>query len=211
MKWRRSDLSLDCPTSFVGSLGAVFEWAIKDLNHKLLILREHQRLDPVHYHSIQSMIDYEVRSGRVKLKETSLFIAPDKPLFNGCRTLLRLHRALAFISSFLSQMRTASDDASSLSIAWNAYSSTLGRYHSWLVRQTYGSSISPVPSACIPFRIHAAIKLTVPDRQTLIRKLLSEGSSNDIDALSVDIVQSCNTIEQTTRALFDIHHLTDLP
>ena len=67
------------------------------------------------------------------------------------------------------------------------------------------------PSACIPFRIHAAIKLTVPDRQTLIRKLLSEGSSNDIDALSVDIVQSCNTIERTTQDLFDMHNLTELP
>ena len=122
--------------SFVASLGAVFEWAIKDLNHKLIILTEHQRLDPVNYLSIQSMIDYEVRSGRVQSKETSIMLGPDKPLFNGCRTLLRLHRALAFISSFLNQMRIATDDASSASIAWNAYSTTLGQFHSWPVRQT---------------------------------------------------------------------------
>lgn len=122
--------------SFVASLGAVFEWTIKDLNHKLIILKEHQRLDPVNYHSIQSMIDYEVRSGRVQSKETSIMLAPGKPLFNGCRTLLRLHRALGFISSFLNQMRIATDDASSASIAWNAYSTTLGQFNSWPVRHT---------------------------------------------------------------------------
>ena len=51
-----------------------------------------------------------------------------KPLPNGCRTLLRLHRALAFISAFLNEMRTAPDDASSASIASNAYSATLARF-----------------------------------------------------------------------------------
>jgi hypothetical protein len=123
--------------SFVASLGAVFEWAIKDLNNKLIVLTEHQKLDPVNYHSIQSMIDYEVNSERVKSKDTTLILSSGKPLPNGCRTLLRLHRALAFISSFLSQMRSAPDDASSASIAWNAYSSTLGNFHSWPVRHTY--------------------------------------------------------------------------
>lgn len=121
--------------SFVSSLGAIFDWAIKDLTHKLVILREHERLDPVHYHSIQSMIAYEVQSGRVQTKETDLVLA-GKPLPNGCRTLLRLHRALAFIASFLSQMRMASDEESSAAIAWNAYSATLGHFHSWPVRHT---------------------------------------------------------------------------
>jgi hypothetical protein len=127
--------------SFVSSLGAVFEWAIKDLNQKLIILTEYQNLDPVNYHSIQSMIDYEVKTGRVKTKETTVLLSSGKPLPNGCRTLLRLHRALAFISSFLSEMRLAPDDASSASIAWNAYSATLGRFHAWPVRHTYDLSI----------------------------------------------------------------------
>jgi len=107
------------------------------LNNKLIILTEYQNLDPINYQSIQSMIDYEVKSGRVKTKETTLILPSGKPLPNGCRTLLRLHRALAFISSFLSQMRRAPDDASSASIAWNAYSSTLGHFHSWPVKHTY--------------------------------------------------------------------------
>jgi len=141
------------------------------------------------------MIDYEVNSERVRTKDTTLVLPSGKPLPNGCRTLLRLHRALAFISSFLSQMSMAPDDASSASIAWNAYSATLGHFHSWPVKHT----------------IHAAIRLTVPDRRTLINKLLNKRSSDEIYSFSADIVQSCNLIESTTQELFEIHHLTKLP
>jgi hypothetical protein len=123
--------------SFVASLGTVFGWAIKDLNNKLTILTEYQNIDPINYYSIQSMIDYEVKTERIKTKDTTIILSSGKPLPNGCRTLLRLHRSLAFISSFLSQMRSAQDDASSASIAWNAYSSTLGHFHSWPIRHTY--------------------------------------------------------------------------
>ena len=123
--------------SFIASLGPVFEWVIKDINNKLIILDEHQCLDPVNYESIQSMIDYEVKTQRIRNKETTVRFKSGKLLPNGCRTLLRLHRSLGFISSFLNQIRIAPDDASSASIAWNAYSSTLGHYHSWPVKHTY--------------------------------------------------------------------------
>ncbi len=61
------------------------------------------------------------------------------------------------------------------------------------------------------FRIRAAIKLTVPDRRTLINKLLNKRSSDEIDSLSSDIIQSCNKIENTTQGLYERHHLTKLP
>lgn len=94
------------------------------------------RLDPVNYHTIQSMIAYEIESGRVQNRDTSALLPSGKPLPNGCRTLLRLHRALAFIAAFLSEMRNAPDDASSATIAWNAYSATMARFHLWPVRYT---------------------------------------------------------------------------
>lgn len=125
------------PFSFVASLGAVFEWAIKDLSQKLVILQEYQHIDPVNYDSIQSMIDFEVKSERIKTRDTNIQLKSGKYLPNGCRTLLRLHRALGFIATFLSQMRTAPEDSSSATIAWNAYSATLGHFHSWAVRHTY--------------------------------------------------------------------------
>lgn len=70
---------------------------------------------------------------------------------------------------------------------------------------------SPFVFGLISRRIHAAIKLTVPDRQTLISKLLNDRSSDEIDALSIDIVQSCDKIERITQELFASHHLTKLP
>lgn len=117
-------------------MGSVFEWATKDLSNKLAILREHQRLDPVNYETIQSMIAYEIESGRIQSRDTNVFIQPGKPLQNGCRTLLRLHRALAFLSAFLNEMRHASEDASSSTIACNAYTATMAQFHSWPIRYT---------------------------------------------------------------------------
>lgn len=61
------------------------------------------------------------------------------------------------------------------------------------------------------FRIHAAIKLTVPNRDVLINKLLTKRSSDEIDSLCLDIVESCNKIESNTQELFETHHLTKLP
>ncbi|CAF1582971.1 unnamed protein product [Adineta ricciae] len=180
--------------TFVSSLGTIFEWATNDLSLKLNVLKEHERLDPVNYHSIQSMIAYEVESGRVLSRDTPVFLPSGKPLPNGSRTLLRLHRALAFISAFLSEMRTASDDASSASIAWSAYSATMARFHSWPVRYT----------------IHAALKLTLPNRQDLINKLLTERTPDEINVFSDEIIQSCNIIERTTHELFRKNGLTKL-
>ncbi|CAF3489317.1 unnamed protein product [Rotaria sp. Silwood1] len=181
--------------TFVCSLGTVFEWATKDLSGKLIMLREHIRLDPINYDSIQSMILYEIESGRIQSRDTSIFIVPGKPLHNGCRTLLRLHRALAFLSAFLTQMRLAPDDASSATIACNAYSATLAQFHLWPVRYT----------------IMGAIKLTLPSRQELVNKLLTDRSTDEINTYTDEIVQACNTIERTTQELFKTYNLTKLP
>lgn len=180
---------------FVASLGAVFEWATRDLSLKLVVLRDHIGYDAMNYHSIQSMITYEIESGRILSKDTDLPTSSGKPLPNGCRTLLRLHRALAFIAAFLTEMRTASNDASSATIAWNAYSITMARFHSWPVKHT----------------VRAALKLTLPNRQDLIRKFACSLSPDEIDQYSEEIVHSCTMIERTTQELFETHNLTKLP
>ncbi|CAM4760957.1 unnamed protein product [Rotaria magnacalcarata] len=68
--------------TFVCSLGAVFEWATKDLSNKLIVLKEHQRFDPMNYETIQSMILYEIESGRIQSRDTTLFSQTGKPLQN---------------------------------------------------------------------------------------------------------------------------------
>ncbi|CAF1010606.1 unnamed protein product [Didymodactylos carnosus] len=180
--------------TFVSSLGVVFDFATKDLRNKLLILEEHLKIDPTNYETIQKMVDYEVRTGRCRTKELLTKMEAGKPLPNGCRTLLRLHRALGFIKLFLSEMRLAPTDASSAKIAWNAYTSTLGRYHAWIIQQT----------------IHAAIKLTIPTREQLIEKMICNRSAEELDAIARDLVEACNKIEQTTQDLYEKNNLLNL-
>ncbi|CAF3725503.1 unnamed protein product, partial [Rotaria socialis] len=59
--------------------------------------------------------------------------------------------------------------------------------------------------------IHAAITLTVPNRQTLLNKLLINRSHDEIDTFCVDIVQSCNKVESITQELYELNDLTKLP
>lgn len=58
--------------------------------------------------------------------------------------------------------------------------------------------------------IRAAIKLTLPNREQLISKLLSKRTSEEIDVYADEIVQACNIIDRTTQELFETHQLTKL-
>ena len=51
------------------------------------------------------------------------------------RTLLRLHRALAFITALVQGMAVAPEADSSTTVASAAYSETLSRHHAWLIRK----------------------------------------------------------------------------
>ena len=60
-------------------------------------------------------------------------------------------------------------------------------------------------------RIRAAIRLTMPNRQQLITKLLSKRTTEEIDVYAEEIVQACNIIDRTTQELFETHRMTKLP
>ena len=57
-------------------------------------------------------------------------------------------------------------------------------------------------SFVLSFRIHAALKITLPSRQDLINKLISKQSPDEIDTYADEIIRSCQTIERTTRKTF---------
>ena len=59
-------------------------------------------------------------------------------------------------------------------------------------------------------RIHAALKLTLPNRQDLINKLLTKRTPDEINVFSDEIIQSCNIIERITHELFRKNGLTKL-
>ena len=84
-----------------------------------------------HYASLQSMVAYEVSNKLVDMDHRS---HPRHP-HSGCRTVLRLHRALHWLQLFLDGLRTSSEDARTSTLCSEAYNATLANYHSWIVRQ----------------------------------------------------------------------------
>lgn len=126
---------------FLNSLGTVFSFISKDVISKLCIM-EHLRNSPQrdHYTSLQSMVAYEVGNGLVDLNRRSHH--PD----SGCRTVLRLHRALHWLQLFLEGLRTSPEDARTSTLGLDSYNSSLAAYHPWIVRQAVTLAFYTLPS-----------------------------------------------------------------
>ena len=82
-----------------------------------------------HYITIQSMVKYELDSGLVDLTQR------DKHPESGCRTLLRLHRALRWLELFLERLRTSSEDSKTSVMCSEAYNESLAQYLASIIRQ----------------------------------------------------------------------------
>ncbi|KFM61554.1 Glycolipid transfer protein domain-containing protein 1, partial [Stegodyphus mimosarum] len=107
-------------------LGSVFGFVASDIISKVNILEEYRRSENANeYATVQSMIEYESSNG----------ITEDTSRPSGSRTLLRLHRSLEFIMSFMRDFSTADADAKSSTIAQKCYKETLSRYHPWLIQK----------------------------------------------------------------------------
>jgi hypothetical protein len=105
---------------FFDQLGYVFKFVKDDVVQKLTILQrfvDNDKDDEKHYNIIQKAIDYETEKDLIKTN-------PE----NFARTLLRLHRALIFIEEFLRGLSDRPSSESTVTIATNAYDSTL-YYH----------------------------------------------------------------------------------
>ncbi|XP_020011312.1 ceramide-1-phosphate transfer protein [Castor canadensis] len=126
---------------FLNSLGAIFSFISKDVVSKLQIM-ERLRNSPQreHYTSLQSMVAYEVGSKLVDMNRRSRH--PD----SGCRTVLRLHRALRWLQLFLERLRTSPEDARTAVLCTDSYNASLAAYHPWIVRQAVSVAFCTLPS-----------------------------------------------------------------
>ncbi|XP_004639735.1 ceramide-1-phosphate transfer protein [Octodon degus] len=126
---------------FLNSLGTVFSFISKDVISKLHIM-EHLRSGPQceHYTSLQSMVAYEMGNGLVDLDRRSHH--PN----SGCRTMLRLHRALHWLQLFLEGLHTSPEDARTSTLCLDSYNSSLAAYHPWIVRQAVAVAFYTLPS-----------------------------------------------------------------
>ncbi|VDM95444.1 unnamed protein product [Thelazia callipaeda] len=106
---------------FIALLGKGFNFIEKDLLEKEKILNDLYVLDSSHYATVNSMISCESRSAQSSRK--------------GSRTLLRLHRALLFITDFLKNLNQSREGDQISALCQSSYDNTLSKHHSWIIRQ----------------------------------------------------------------------------
>ncbi|GAA6216666.1 ceramide-1-phosphate transfer protein [Lates japonicus] len=125
---------------FLNSLGSVFGFISKDAVNKIQILVNHLNGENgSQYVTIQSMVKYELENELVDLTKRGSH--PE----SGCRTLLRLHRALRWLELFLERLRTSTEDSKTSVMCSEAYNESLAPHHPWVVRKAAGMAFCVLP------------------------------------------------------------------
>merc|ERR1711868_242244 len=65
---------------------------------------------------------------------------------SGSRTLLRLHRALEYITEFLGRLEPLEDEAYLSTVSREAYEKTLMKYHPWIVQKAAKLAMGMLPT-----------------------------------------------------------------
>ncbi|KFW97068.1 Ceramide-1-phosphate transfer protein, partial [Phalacrocorax carbo] len=173
---------------FLHSLGAIFSFVSKDVVAKVQIMESYCRGEQREkYVSLQSMVEHERATGLVDgQKRTG---RPD----SGCRTVLRLHRALRWLQLFLEGLRTGREDSRTSVICTDSYNASLAAYHSWLVRKTCTAAF------CV-----------LPPRNTFL-EIMNVGTPEEAVAMLGEALPYICDVYGITQELFAQHELLDLP
>lgn len=168
--------------------GTLFTFVTKDVQDKIDILNNYASEHGTNYLSIQSMFEYE--------KSQNLLRHTKRP--SGARTLLRLHRALQFISLFLNEVAKVDDHESTSGLVREAYNQTLAKHHPWVVRKS----------------VHLAT-LALPYRKVIIQRIYG-GTDNVpektlVNATIVKMAGISDQVYELTNILYEKHDLLDLP
>lgn len=165
-------------------MGTVFGFVNADVVEKIGILRDYRKSDiGEHFKTIQSMIKYEVETNTTNNKKKA----------SGSRTLLRLHRALEFISDFLIAVKESDEHAKLSSVCSKSYYRTLSKHHPWLIRKGVDVAVYTIPS-----RKHFMEKLKMHDVKETEKVL---GETGDLGMKIFNVVEK----------LYKENKLLDLP
>lgn len=96
------------------------------------------------------MISYEIRTGAISIRQPP----------SGCRTWLRLHRALQFVTMFFYRLASVDFKEKMTSLAQDCYEQTLAKYHGYLIRK--------VRIHTVQFFNMTAFSFNSPDLQVLL-------------------------------------------
>ncbi|XP_054481930.1 glycolipid transfer protein domain-containing protein 2 [Anoplopoma fimbria] len=139
------------------------------------------------YHSVRSMIWVELNRGLVDFHHQTE---------SGCRTLLRLHRALLWLKLFLEKLAetpVAGRLRSPSELCREAYQSTLANHHTWFVRR----------AAELAF-------IAMPERGFFFR-LVCVQSQEEMNTVLNRVVQSIGEVYDRTQKALEENNMLDLP
>nr|KAG5685685.1 hypothetical protein BaRGS_027195 [Batillaria attramentaria] len=164
--------------------GTAFTFVTSDVVEKIGILRDYRKSEVgVHYQTIQTMVKYEVDNNLTNQKKKA----------SGCRTLLRLHRALEFISALLAKIRDTDNKSKFSHEATAAYDTTLAKYHPWLIRKA----------------VHVAMYI-LPNREQLLAKMKVEDTPEGKGQIN-KLIEQLDSVYDITQELYSKNNLLDLP
>ncbi|NWR77098.1 CPTP protein, partial [Centropus unirufus] len=173
---------------FLQGLGAVFSLICKDAVAKVQIMEGHCGGEQGHrYTSLQSMVQHELAQGLVGFQPRSG--RPD----SGCRTVLRLHRALRWLELFLEGLRTANRDSRTSVICTESYNASLAAHHPWLVQ-----------------KVATAAFCTLPSRDAFLESM-NAGTAEEAVAMLGEALPCIRDVYGITQELFAQHGMLDLP
>ncbi|XP_058037338.1 glycolipid transfer protein domain-containing protein 2 isoform X2 [Ahaetulla prasina] len=174
---------------FMDTLGTAFGLISRETESKISIMQQHQEgPHGLHYHTVQSMVDFELASGLVGFQSL-----PAQQLPSGCRTLLRLHRALKWLELFLHKLGTSQKDEKSSQMCAEAYQTALAPYHSWWVQQAVALAF-----------------LAMPSRQELYH-IMVRGEKLAAGAVVLTTVESLSRVYNVTQEVYSAHGMLELP
>lgn len=139
------------------------------------------------YHSVRSMIWVELNRGLVDFHHQT---------DSGCRTLLRLHRALLWLKLFLqklSETPAAGRLRSPSELCREAYQNTLSTYHTWFVRR----------AAELAF-------IAMPERGFFLR-LVCVQNQEELSAVLNKVVKAIGDVYDRTQTALEENGMLDLP
>nr|XP_033778109.1 ceramide-1-phosphate transfer protein isoform X2 [Geotrypetes seraphini] len=173
---------------FMNSLGAIFSFVSKDAVSKIQIMEAFRKSSSGdQYRSLQSMVAYELKAKLVDLNKRA------EHSNSGCRTILRLHRALRWLQLFLEKLRTSTENSKTSVLCTEAYNDSLANYHPWIIRKT----------AMVSF-------YALPARNTFF-EVMNVGSIEDVVTMLGEAMPYVSQVYDITQQLYAQHNLLDLP
>lgn len=139
------------------------------------------------YHSVRSMIWVELNKGLVDFHHQT---------DSGCRTLLRLHRALLWLKLFLEKLAetpVAGRLRSPSELCREAYQNTLATHHTWFVRR----------AAELAF-------IAMPERSFFF-KLVCVQNQEELSIVLNTVVQAIGEVYDRTQKALEDNGMLDLP